>query len=205
MEEWRQAQQPGQDPSESEDPVAHDDADNEALSINAIVSLLMQAIHHEPSTYKEAMSRPDANQWELAMIDELKSHEENGTWILVDRPHGRKIVKSKWVYAIKADGRYKARLVAKGFTQVQGIDYEETFSPVARFEAIRFLLAHAALENWEIEAMDIKTAFLYGELNEEIYMEQPEGFMARSSTSPGNANRTQTGLEKRDASHDQQP
>lgn len=125
------------------------------------------------------MSRPDANQWELAMIDELKSHEENGTWILVDRPHSRKTVKSKWVYAIKADGRYKARLVAKGFTRVQGIDYEETFSPVACFEAIHFLLAHAALENWEIEAMDIKTAFLYGELNEEIYMEQPEGFVEK--------------------------
>ena len=86
MEEWRQAQQPGQDPSKSKGPVAHDDADDEGPFLDAIVSLLMQAIHHEPSTYKEAMSRPDANQWELAMIDELKSHEENGTWILVDRP-----------------------------------------------------------------------------------------------------------------------
>lgn len=75
MEEWRQTQQPGQDPSETEGPVAHDDADNEALSLDAIVSLLMQAIHHEPSKYKEAMLRPDASQWELAMIDELKLHE----------------------------------------------------------------------------------------------------------------------------------
>ena len=124
MEEWRQAQpERGQDSSESESSVAHDDTDVEELTLDAMVSLLMQAIHHEPSTYKEAMSRPDANEWELAMKDELKSHAENGTWILVNRPHGRKTVKSKWVYAIKSDGRYKARLVAKGFTQVQGIDY----------------------------------------------------------------------------------
>ena len=67
----------------------------------------------------------------------------------------------------------------KGFTQVEGIDFQETFSPVARYEAIRFLLTHAALEDWEIEALDIKTAFLYGELDEEIYMEQPEGFVKK--------------------------
>ena len=83
------------------------------------------------------------------------------------------------MYVIKADGRYKARLVAKGYTQIEGIDFQETFSPVARYEAIRFLLAHAALEDWEIEAMDIKMAFLDSELDEEIYMEQPEGFVKR--------------------------
>lgn len=141
--------------------------------------LLMHATQVDPQTYKEAMSRPDAKQWEIAMQEELKSHEENKTWILVTRPRNRRTVKCKWVFVIKADGRYKARLVAKGFTQVQGIDFQETFSPVARYEAIRFLLAHAALENWEIEAMDIKTAFLYGELDEEIYMEQPEGFVEK--------------------------
>ena len=86
-------------------------------------------------------------------------------------PPNRRIIKCKWVFVIKPDGRYKARLVAKGFTQVEGIDFQETFSPVARYEAIHFLLAHAALEDWELEAMDIKTAFLYGELDEEIYME----------------------------------
>jgi hypothetical protein len=80
---------------------------------------------------------------------------------------------------IKPDGRYKARLVAKGFTQIEGIDFQETFSSVAKYEAICFLLAHTALEDWELEAMDIKTAFLYGELDEEIYMEQPEGFAKR--------------------------
>ena len=80
---------------------------------------------------------------------------------------------------IKSDDHYKARLVAKGYTQVQGIDYEETFSPVARYEFIRYLLAHAALQDWEIEAMDVKLAYLHGVLDEEIYMEQPEGFIAQ--------------------------
>ena len=87
--------------------------------------------------------------------------------------------KCKWVFVIKPDGRYKARLVAKGFTQVEGIDFQETFSLITRYKAIRFLLAHAALEHWEIEAMDSKTAFLYGKLDEEIDMEQPEGFIGK--------------------------
>ena len=102
-----------------------------------------------------------------------------GVWKLVDCPHDRKTIKCRWTYVLKADGRYKARLVAKGYTQIQGIDYEETFSPVARYESIRYLLGHTALLNWEIEAMDVKLAYLHGVLDEEIYMEQPEGFVAK--------------------------
>ena len=79
----------------------------------------------------------------------------------------------------KSDGHYKARLVAKGYTQVQGIDYKETFSLVVRYESIRYLLAHATLQDWEIEAMDVKLAYLHGVLEEEIYMEQPKGFVAK--------------------------
>ena len=80
---------------------------------------------------------------------------------------------------LKSDGCYKARLVAKGYTQVQGIDYEETFFPVVRYESIRYLLVHAALQDWEIEVMDVKLAYLHRVQEEEIYMEQPEGFVAQ--------------------------
>ena len=141
--------------------------------------ILVHATDGFPQTYKEAIKRSDAKQWEQAMHKELKSQYENKTWSLVPRPKNRRIVKCKWVYVIKPNGLYKARLVVKGFTQVKGIDFQETFLPVTQYEAIRFLLAHAALENWEIEALNIKTVFLYGELNEEIYMEQPEGFVKK--------------------------
>ena len=88
-------------------------------------------------------------------------------------------IKFRWTYVLKYDRCYKARLVAKWYTQIQGIDYEETFSPVARYKSIWYLLAHAALQDWEIEAMDVKLAYLYGVLEEEIYMEQLEGFVAQ--------------------------
>ena len=129
------------------------------------------------STYKQAMRSPLKTKWQEATRDEYNSLTEMGTWILVSPPKNRNVIKCKWVFTVKADGRYKARLVAKGFTQEHGIDYEETFSPATRYESIRYLLAHAALEDWEIEAMDVKTAYLYSELKEEIYMAQPEGFI----------------------------
>ena len=100
-------------------------------------------------------------------------------WKLVDCPNDRKTIKHRWTYVLKSNGRYKARLVAKGYTQVHGIDYEETLSPVARYKSIQYLLAHAALLDWEIEAIDVKLAYLHGVLDEEIYMEQPEGFIAK--------------------------
>jgi len=94
----------------------------------------------------------------------------------VDLPKGRKAVKNCWVFNIKPDGCYRSCLVAKGFSQVEGIDFDELFSPVVCYETVRLLLAVAALENLDIQSVDIKTAYLYGDLDEEIYIKQPEDF-----------------------------
>jgi Reverse transcriptase (RNA-dependent DNA polymerase) len=109
------------------------------------------------------------------MQEEMWSLSENHMWDLVDLLKDWKAVKCKWVYHIKfgADSkpnRFKARLVAKGFTQILGLDYNETFSPVARLDLIWILLALAMLEDWEIHQINVKTAFLNGDLDEEIYM-----------------------------------
>jgi hypothetical protein len=106
----------------------------------------------------------------------------NNTWTLVPLPVGRKPISCKWVFKIKqsANGeveRYKARLVARGFTQTYGVHYNKKFAPVAKFTSIHCILALAALEDMEIHQMDVKTTFLNGELEEEIYMEQPQGFV----------------------------
>lgn len=121
-----------------------------------------------PTTYEEAINSSASKQWETAMVDELQSLTKNDTWTLVDLSKDRKAIQNKWVYRIKSnpDGtmnRYKARLVIKGCSQRAGIDYNKTFSPVARFESIRILLALAATKDYEIIQFDIKTAFLYGD------------------------------------------
>ena len=140
--------------------------------------MLINAVQIDtPSTYKQAMRSPLKTKWQEATRDKYNSLIEMGTWILVSPPKHRNMIKCKWVFMVKADGHYKARVVAKGFTQEHGIDYEETFSPMTGYKSIQYLLAHAALEDWEIEAMDVKMAYLYGELKEEIYMAQPEGFI----------------------------
>ena len=119
-----------------------------------------------------------------AMREEIESIEKNQVWQLVDLPKDRKAIGCKWVLRkkLKSYGsldKYKARLVAKGFTQVEGIDYEETFSPIVKFQSIRTFAALVACRDLELHQMDVKTAFLNGELEEEIYMKQPEGFVAQ--------------------------
>ena len=105
------------------------------------------------------------------MQEEMDSLQDRKVWDLVGLPPGCTPVKGRWVYVVKSDGQHKAHFVAKGFTQIYGIDFEETFSPVARFEFVRLLLSIAAL--------NVKTAFLFGDLDEEIYLEQPEGFIKK--------------------------
>ena len=95
---------------------------------------------------------------------------------MVECPKGHKVIKNHWVFNKKGDGRKRACLVAKGFSQVEGLDYDQVFSPVVRFKTVCLILAMAALENWILTGLDVQKAYLYGKLDEEIYMEQPEGF-----------------------------
>lgn len=132
----------------------------------------------DPVTVDEALKR---EEWRGAMEDELQSIQKNQTWEEADLPEGKNVIGLKWIYKTKflADGsveKYKARLVVRGFTQQQGIDYEETFAPVARFETVRMILALAAQKEWKIFQFDVKSAFLNGDLQEEVYVSQPPGF-----------------------------
>jgi len=130
-------------------------------------------IENEPLTYQQAMSSPDAPYWKEAVNSEIESILQNHTWELVDLPKGSKPLGYKWIFKkkLKVDGsidKYKARLVIKGFRQKQDLDYFDTYSPVTRITSIRMLIAIASILNLEIHQMDVKTAFLNGELEEEI-------------------------------------
>ena len=136
----------------------------------------------DPRTYEEAIQDKDASLWQKAMDSEMESMYSNQVWELVEPPKGVKPIGCKWVYKKKRGSdkkvkAWKARLVAKGYTQKVGIDYEETFSPVVMLKSIRILLSIAAHLDYEIWQMDVKTAFLNGNLEETIYMQQPEGFI----------------------------
>jgi hypothetical protein len=137
---------------------------------------------NEPVTINEAFSGEHSAEWRNATKSEYDSLIDNHTWDLVPPPEGKNVVGSRWVFKIKrnADGsvqRYKARLVAQGYSQSQGIDYQDVFSPVTRYNLIRSLLAVANVCDWEVHQMDVKTAFLQGDLEDEIYMKQPDGFI----------------------------
>ena len=138
----------------------------------------------EPCNYNEALQDKDAELWQKAMQSEMESMYSNQVWNLVEPLDGIKPIGCKWIYKKKrgVDGKvhtFKARLVAKGYTQKEGIDYEETFSPVAMLKSIRILLSIAAHLDYEIWQMDVKTAFLNGNLEECIYMVQPDGFISK--------------------------
>lgn len=130
-------------------------------------------ISEEVIEFEEAIQN---ERWKTAMREEIEALEKNNTWELKELVNDRNVVKNKWVYRIKPDGTYKARLVAKGYSQKHGVDYSETFSPVAQFKSIRLILGIAAARNLNIGQFDVRTAFLNGNLDEEIFMEQPKGF-----------------------------
>ena len=133
-------------------------------------------IEEDPKTFKEAMASRDVAFWKEAINDEMDSILSNNTWILVDLPSGSKPIVCKWMFKRKynIDGSlqtFKARLVTKGFRQKEGIDYFDTYAPVARIASIRVLLALASIFNLYVHQMDVKTAFLNGDLDEKVYME----------------------------------
>jgi hypothetical protein len=178
----------GDSPSDAQSiPVPiRDETENPFLSEKRISYLLSMAsspanISDTPVQFRDIWRLPadERNQWKRACEDELEALRQRDVFELVELPKGRKTIKNRWVFATKSDGRKKARLVAKGFSQVEGVDYDEIFSPVVRYETIRIILALTALEKLHITGLDVKSAFLYGELEEEIYMSQPEGFVTK--------------------------
>ncbi|KAI3722512.1 hypothetical protein L2E82_33551 [Cichorium intybus] len=138
----------------------------------------------EPNCFKQAIQDP---RWVEAMKKEIHALEQNETWTLETLPKGKRAIDSKWVYKIKykPNGeieRYKARLVAKGFTQVEGVDFHDTFAPVAKLVTVRTLLTVAAKKDWMIHQLDVNNAFLHGNLDEEVYMKVPQGFSKEHDT-----------------------
>lgn len=146
-----------------------------------VLSAVAENGNGDPLTYGEAMQSKKKKEWKAAMDEEMLALAKNQVWDLVEPPPGARVVKNRWVYRTKVnpDGcvqRYRARLVAKGYSQKAGIDYNETFSPVARYDTVRTLLAVAAAQKLHLSQFDVRTAFLYGTLEEDVFMCQPEGF-----------------------------
>lgn len=170
--------------NEAESEVANDYSPKKGKRKKVIINplnLTNYAFFVEPQSFEEATSNEDAQKWTSAIKEEMKSHELNNTWTLTDLPNEKKAIKSKWVFKLKRDqngeiSRYKARIVVKGCSQKQGIDYTETFSPVVRYTSLRFLFALTAKYGTKCYQLDAITAFIQGEVDEQLYMEQPPGF-----------------------------
>jgi hypothetical protein len=140
----------------------------------------------DPTSFKEAIQSDHSSQWLDAMKDEMESMSINDVWDLIEIPEGAKTIGCRWVYKTKHDSqgdieRFKARLVAKGFTQREGIDYNETFSHIPSKASFRIIMALVAHYDLELHQMDVKMAFLNGDLHENVYMAQPEGFVVEGN------------------------
>ena len=139
------------------------------------MEFLSDIIDVEPTSYGEPAEK---KEWKDSMVEEYQYIIKNDVWDVVPRPKDKKMVSSKWIYKTKhsVDGgikKYKARFVAHGFFQKEGIDYEETFAPVARYTSIRAILAIAVVMKWKVHQMDVKTTFLNGVVEDEVYVEKP--------------------------------
>jgi hypothetical protein len=168
-----------------EDAAVSDDWEMVGVEDFAMAAVTAGAEGLEP-TFEEAKKRPDWPKWEEAIKIELAALERNGTWSITERPPGANVVGAKWVLRIKKNAageieKYKARLVAKGFTQIYGIDFYETYAPVAKLSSFRLLLAITARNDWPVHTIDFESAFLNGVLaeDESIYLEQPPGYATK--------------------------
>lgn len=146
-----------------------------------VMEEFVNQVTEDPETFEDALKNEDSVEWKTAMDREVASLKENQTWTLTDLPPGARAIPCRWVFRLKKnpDGsidKYKARLVVKGFSQRHGIDYSETFSPVAKMGTIRSILSIAASEKMHLTQFDVSTAFLYGELEETVFMKQPQGY-----------------------------
>lgn len=155
-------------------------SDYELLFLEEAEPELLVSDQPELSTYKEACQAVDSAKWHEAMQDEMTSLQANDTWDLVSLPPDRRPLKNHWVYKLKEEDAgkklYCARLVVKGFDQQKGINFNEIFSPVVRMNTIRVVLGLATVWDLELDQLDVKTTFLHGDVDEELYIEQPKGF-----------------------------
>jgi Reverse transcriptase (RNA-dependent DNA polymerase) len=159
----------------------------------SLINFLMQKavpLHEEntpsPTSVREwifcdilKLPKKEQEEWKTACWDKLEALKRGEVFEITNLPKGHKIIENRWVFDIKTDGRKKACLVAKGFSQVEEINFFELFSPVVCFKTVRFMLALSSLEDWHVQGLDVRNAFLYGKLDEEMYMEQPEGFKVK--------------------------
>lgn len=147
---------------------------------HASVDYCFRAVCGVPQTYREAQMSPEAPAWQQAMKEEMDSLKDNEIFELTTLPEGRTTVGGKWVYALKEytekGNVFRARYVAKGYNQTEGIDYNETFAPTANICSVRALMQIAVQNDLIVHQMDVKTAYLHAPIEEEIYLEQPEGF-----------------------------
>ncbi|PNX85850.1 hypothetical protein L195_g041924 [Trifolium pratense] len=144
----------------------------------------MFTVASDPTTFEEAVK---SEKWRNAMNNEMEAIEKNNTWELTDLPTGAKTIGLKWIFKTKLNEngeveKYKARLVAKGYSQQYGVDYTEVFAPVARWDTIRMVIALAAQKGWSVYQLDVKSAFLHGELNEAVFVDQPQGYVKKGDT-----------------------
>ena len=168
------------------------------LSTSHKVFATSLSIVKEPTSFLQAMEDP---KWREAMHNEIQALQANSTWTLTALPPGKKPIGCRWVYKVKlkSDGtieRYKARLVAKGYNQIEGLDYTETFAPVAKLVTVRVLLSVAAIQGWHLHQLDVNNAFLHGDLDEAVYMALPPGFGRKGETRVCKLNKSLYGLKQ---------